>query len=344
MTNYNPVMQAFGSDRVRQGDGEQIVLSSRLSKGWIPRVEKTLTSAEFPGTAILWEERFFEVVAADELKQGGVRYLLEPWRDHHAMRVTDRYDAESEANRLEENRNALQHETARKSANTTGVFTGSLPAIVQEHLARELGILAPRLTLISILGTYVVLAALLFGCVSYVMREEPMPLFLLAPAVYLGIENSIRFLIYWTQSRPIGSTIGWIGYALFHFITGRGPSPFAVEKGFAVKSSPVPDEIAKQDAFAVREAFVTLLTAADQSRVAERFGYDYKRESAAVAMVILFCAAIGIVSSYLRGAVIALIVAAALAFEQIVRLAAFRRGPAASVLRFVVRPFMRKLL
>ena len=34
-------MQAFGSDRVRQGDGEQIVLSSRLSKGWTSRVEKT---------------------------------------------------------------------------------------------------------------------------------------------------------------------------------------------------------------------------------------------------------------------------------------------------------------
>ena len=30
--------------------------------------------------------------------------------------------------------------------------------------------------------------------------------------------------------------------------------------------------------------------------------------------------------------------------EQVIRLAAFRRGPAASVLRFFVRPFVRKLL
>ena len=44
------------------------------------------------------------------------------------------------------------------------------------------------------------------------------------------------------------------------------------------------------------------------------------------------------------GAAIALLVAAALAVEQIVRLAALRRGPAASVLRFFVRPFVRKLL
>src|SRR5437868_14882535 len=106
-------MQAFGSDRVRSGDGEQIVLSSRLSKGWTPRVEKTLTSAEFPGTAILWEEAYYEVVLAEGLPQGGVRYVLEPWREHHAMRVTERYDAESEAQRIEENRKALVREKAR---------------------------------------------------------------------------------------------------------------------------------------------------------------------------------------------------------------------------------------
>src|SRR5213075_2326954 len=105
-------MQAFGSDRVRQGDGEQIVLSSRLSKGWTPRVEKTLTSAEFPGTAILWEECYFEVVSVEDLQHGGVRYVLEPWRDHDAMRVTDRYDAESEAGRVEEHRRSLKQESA----------------------------------------------------------------------------------------------------------------------------------------------------------------------------------------------------------------------------------------
>lgn len=336
-------MQAFGSDRVRQ-DGEQIVLSSRLSKGWKPRIEKTLTSAEFPGTAVLWDDRYFEVVAADELQQGGVRYVLEPWRDHHAMRVTDRYDPESEASRAEEYRQSLRHETARKSANVTGVFTGSLPAIVQEHLARELGILAPRLTFISILGEWLVVAGIVLWCVSYLMHQEPIPLLLIAPAAYLTIENSLRFLIYWTQSRPIGTTAGWIGYAFFHFITGRGPSPFGVEKGFAVKISAAPEDVARRDAFALREVFVTLLTPEDQARVAERYEYDYRRDSAAVAITILCVAAVGIVSSYLRGAAIALIVAAALAVEQLVRLAALRRGPAASVLRFVVRPFVRKLL
>ncbi|HEX7678562.1 MAG TPA: hypothetical protein VF713_10590, partial [Thermoanaerobaculia bacterium] len=97
-------MQAYGSDRVRPGDGEQFVLLSRIPKGWTPRAVKTLTSAEFPGTAVLWEERYFEVVDAEALPQGGVQYVLEPWLDMHVMRTTDRYDAESEAERLIEYR------------------------------------------------------------------------------------------------------------------------------------------------------------------------------------------------------------------------------------------------
>src|SRR5579872_4419458 len=103
-------MQAFGSDRVRPGDGQQIILSSRLSKGW------TTGNERIPGTAVLWDERYFEVVGIEQVPQG-FRYVLEPWRDHHTMRLTDRYDAESEAQRVDEHRNTLKRETSRKSAN-----------------------------------------------------------------------------------------------------------------------------------------------------------------------------------------------------------------------------------
>ncbi|HEY6843799.1 MAG TPA: hypothetical protein VI391_06500 [Thermoanaerobaculia bacterium] len=331
-------MQAFGSDRVRKGEGDEIILSCRLSKGW------NAGNGKIPGTAVLWEERYFEVVAVDDLKQAGFRYVLAPWEEKHTMRLTDRYDAETEALRLEEYRRNAQREKARASANLLGVFTGNLPAVVQEHLARELGVLAPRLTLMSILGTYLVVAAIVLASVTALMSFKGLSAPLIVIAGYFTVENSIRFLICWTQSRPIGSSIGFIGYMLFHFITGRGPSPFAEEKGQSVRISAAPDHVAREDAFKVREPFVTLLTPAEQSRVAERFNYDYRRESALVAVTILLIAAVGVVSSYVRGAASALIVAGALGAEQIIRLAAFRRGPAASVLRFVVRPLVRKLL
>ena len=337
-------MQAFGSDRVRPGEGERMILACRRTKGWTARVAKTLTSAEFPGTAVLWAERYFEVVLEEVLPQGGVRYVLEPWRDSNVMRVVDHYDAATEGQRAEEYRLALLREKSRKSANAIGFLTGHLPAIVQHEMAMELGILPPRLTFLSILSTYAVVAAMVLVCVSYIMRQEVVPLPLIAIAIYLSVENTIRVLIYWTQSRPIGSTIGWILYLVYWGIAGRGPSPFSTQKGYAVKVTEAPAEIARRDSFAVREAFVTLLAPADQARVAERFGYDYRRDSTAVAVMILIVAVVGIVSSYVKGAVIALIIAAALAAEQIIRLIAFRSGPAGSVLRFVVRPFVRKLL
>jgi hypothetical protein len=165
-----------------------------------------------------------------------------------------------------------------------------------------------------------------------------------AVAVYLGIENGIRFLVNWTQSRPIGSSIGFFSYLLFHLITGRGVSPFTSEKGWAVKISEAPPDVAARDALATREAFVTLLTPGDQARVAARFGYNYRHDSYAVAIILLVAGAIGIVSSYVRGGWISFMVASLLVAEQIVRLIAFRRGPAASVLRFLVYPFVRKLL
>src|SRR5437588_7968432 len=110
-------MRAYGSDRLRPPKGERLILASRISKGWVARVEKTLTSAEFPGTAVLWEERYFEVIEARMLPQGGVEYVLEPWQEHHVMRVVQQYDEPSEAARLAEHRAQLEREKKRQSAN-----------------------------------------------------------------------------------------------------------------------------------------------------------------------------------------------------------------------------------
>src|SRR5215212_6577945 len=126
-------MRAFGSDRVRVADDGRVILASRIPKGWHPRVAKTPTQAEHPGTAVLWDDEYYEVVEVSMPPQGACRYVLTPWRDEHAMRVTDRYDEESEAQRVAEHRAALAHETKRKAANALGVLTGHLPARVQEH-------------------------------------------------------------------------------------------------------------------------------------------------------------------------------------------------------------------
>ncbi|MEA2328084.1 MAG: hypothetical protein QOE68_3043, partial [Thermoanaerobaculia bacterium] len=321
--NYNAGMQAYGSDRVREGDGERLVLLSRIAKAWTPRAPKTLTSAEFPGTAVLWEERYFEVISADALPQGGVRYVLEPWLEMHAMRTIDHYDDGHEAERLADHRARLARETNRKSANALPVLAGHLHAGVQEELGRELGIVATRLTIISALGVYALVIALVLWIVSGIMAGTPRPLPAYLMTGYFFIETSFRFGIAWLTGRPAGSAIGVVSYIIYYYTAAnrsRAVSPFAREKGTIVTISETPAERVASDALLMREALVTLLSPADQARVAARFGYDYRDQSRLIAILILFFAAIGVATSLHRGAVISLIAASVIAAEQVYRL------------------------
>jgi hypothetical protein len=340
-------MRAYGSDRVRPGDGEQFILLSRIPKRWTPRAAKTLTSAEFPGTAVLWEERYFEVVDAEPLPQGGARYVLEPWQEMHVMRTTDRYDDASEAERVIEYRAQLSRETKRKSAKVLAIFVGHLPNIVQEEIGRELGIIATRLTIVSTLPIYAIVIGLVLWIVTGIMAGTPRPLTSYMLTGYLFIESSFRFIVAWLIGRPIGSPIGTIVYLLYYVtIANRthAVSPFAQEKGIRVPISETPEERKSSDALLMREALVTLLSPAEQARVAARFGYDYRHQSSIIAWIILVFALIGVATSVHRGAVISYILASAVAAEQIYRLLLLRRGPAGSFLGIAARPFVRKFL
>jgi hypothetical protein len=340
-------MRAYGSDRVRPGDGEQFILLSRFPKRWTPRAVKTLTSAEFPGTAVLWEERYFEVVDAEPLPQGGARYVLEPWQEMHVMRTVDRYDESSEAERLIDYRAQLSRERKRKSAKVLAIFVGHLPNIVQEEIGRELGIIATRLTIVSTLPVYTIVIALVLWIVTGIMAGTPRPLPAYMLTGYLFIESSFRFVVAWLIGRPIGSPIGTIAYLLYYFTVAdraRAVSPFAREKGTLVPISEAPEERKASDELMMREALVTLLSPAEQARVAARFGYDYRHQSSAIAWMILICALIGVASSVHRGAVLSYILASAVAAEQIYRLLVLRRGPAGSILGIAARPFVRRFL
>src|SRR5437773_2473152 len=145
----NP-MKAYGTDRVRRGSGEQRIVVCRRSKGWTPRVPKSLTRAEYPGTAVMWEEHYFEVVTVEDSDEG-VRYVLEPWRDNHVMRTFERYDDTTEALREAAHRAAVARDKGRRVANFGGIFIGHLPAVVQEKLGSELGILPTKLTAFSLI-------------------------------------------------------------------------------------------------------------------------------------------------------------------------------------------------
>jgi hypothetical protein len=166
-------------------------------------------------------------------------------------------------------------------------------------------------------------------------------------AGYLFIETSLRFGIAWLTGRPAGSAMGVAGYLLYYYTVAdrtRAVSPYAREKGMVVTITDTPAERVVTDKLLMREALVTLLSPADQVRVAARFGYDYRHQSSLIAMLILFFAAIGVATSLHRGAMISLIAAAVIAAEQLYRLVILRSRPAGSILGIFARPFVRKLL
>src|SRR5258708_4573612 len=341
------LMEAYGSDRGRVAGDGRVLLSSRLVKRWTPRVEKTLTSAQFPGTAVLWSEAYYEVVAAEPLASGGVRYTLLPWREEHVMRVVDQYDAATEALRIEEYAKGLARERRRIGANVLGMLTGHLPASVQNELASEIGVTPVRLTMLSTLLTYAASLGLILLAAGNLVAQKGMPFAAVVGAAYLLVESSVRFFIAMAQSRPIGSPLGVFAYLLFYALArnrAKLVAPFRVEKGWSTPLTEAPEDVALRDAYTMREPFITLLSAEEQGRAAERFGYDYRKHSYAIAWIILVGSLCGIASSVSRGAVLSGIAAVALTAEQVVRLAAFRRGPAPSILGWIARPFVRKIL
>ncbi len=347
-------MHAFGADRVRAGKGEQQVLFSPRSKGWQPRIPKTLTTSEHPGTAILWEDQFFEVVTAGPGASGGVRYVLEPWRDHHIIRVSEPYDAPSEERREAAHRAAAVREKGRKIANLAGIFTGLLPAVAQEQLGSELGLLPAKLTALSLLVPFAYLIWFFLSWSHRIIDHSAMPWPLILLAAYLFLESVTRLNIVWFQRRPAGSAAGFIIYLLFYLAGGKrtgAVSPFEVPRGRRTFVTEPPEDVALLDAYSMREPLLTLLSPAEQNALAQRFGYDYREQGFIVAWVILGASATGVASALVSlqyglrsGAVLSLLLALALGAEQIFRLSSLRRGPTASMLAVVVRPLTRKLL
>lgn len=337
-------MQTHGADRARQA-GDKVILHSALAKGWTARTPKTLTNSEHPGTAVLWEEQYYEVVEATALPTGGVRYVLTQWREDHTIRTFESYDAHAEELRIADHERVRRQRRAGFLANLSGVFLGFLPAPVQMHLENELGVRATRMTLLSCLLPMISLGICIYVQVGARIRGalSPVPGLLWPILGLLAVEAVIRFFVAMSQGRPMGSVIGMLAYAIYRPLSGKRDSlPSASGgRGYSVAFTPPTEDVARRDALTLKEPLLTLLAPAEQQRLAERIGFDYRRTASGVAWVICVAAAIGAFTSKTP---LGMLIAAAVAIEQALRLIKLRREPAGSIFGFVVRPFVRDLL
>jgi hypothetical protein len=337
-------MLTHGADRVRQA-GDKVILQSAIAKGWTPRVPKTLTSAEHPGTAVLWDEQYYEVIEATPMQSGGVRYVLALWREDHTIRTFESYDAASEGVRIADHERVRRQRRAGLLTRLSGVVLGFLPGPVQMHLEHELGVRATRMTLLSCVVAMAAFGICVYLSVDARMRgvASPVPPLLFLIVAFLAFEAGIRFFVVMSQSRPMGSLIGAIVYAIYYALSKkREQLPSASGgRGYSVAFAPPPEDVAMRDALTLKEPLLTLLPPAEQKRLAERIGFDYRRTASAVAWVIFVAAALG---AFTASTVLAMLIAAAVAIEQVVRLVKLRREPAGSIFGVVVRLFVRDLL
>jgi hypothetical protein len=347
-------MQTHGSDHARTAGGK-VILHSSLPKGWTPRTPKTHTHAEHPGTTVTWDDQTLEVLEATALPTGGVRYVLAPWRDDHTIRTIERYDAESEAKLQADADRARRQRRTSVLARLSGIFLGHLPASMQTHLQNELGVAPVTLTLMSCLGILVMDGFLAVAAVDAIVHRVPtrIPVFVWPLAGLLTAEMIVRYFIVMSQGRGVGSVLGTLAYVLYRAVAPKGAAlpPVFGTRGDAITFTPPEEDVALRDSLEVRGAWLTLLSPAEQQSLADRYGFDYRRDAFGITWIILGCALLGMFTSYAKmvgvgsvSAFIALLVAAVIAIEQVLRLISLRRGPAGSMFAVIVRPFMRDLL
>ena len=124
--------------------------------------------AAHPGTAVGWEERIFEVRAAEPGPTAAMRYRLAPWEEDHAIRRFEHYDAASE--RAPRDRAGATAAAAIRKRRLVDRFSrrspGLLPGEVQKRMERDFGAPALAMTIASALPLFVVGFLGLFGTCS----------------------------------------------------------------------------------------------------------------------------------------------------------------------------------
>ncbi|MFA6956159.1 MAG: hypothetical protein WC538_09830 [Thermoanaerobaculia bacterium] len=351
--------QAHGSDRLETLGGGRFRIVSSSPKGWRPARSATRTTAEFPGTAVAWDGSLWEVLSCEEREGASSRYVLAPWREHHAIRLTVDYDEASEAALETARRKAATRRRASTGLVAAGLATGHLPAHVQQEIESEYGFFATRLTLTSV-ATQVVFGAIAFAGLPIEGLPGPKwPLSIVALGVVVFFESLVRGWYSLLRNQPIGSIEGLLAWSVLCAFSQRArrfdrAARRQSERQRSTTSVLPPEEfIRERDAYAVREPFLALLPRESQEQLANSFGFDPHEWGIKSAATIAALSGAGIVSALLKIADkvstfdtwLSLTLATLLFVEQMKRLLDVRRGSASgSVLGAFVRPFCTKLL
>ncbi len=345
--------RAYGADQVRTRESGEIELACPFAKAWTARSGKTLQSAEYPGTAVEWDGRIYEVLGADPIPQGGMLYRLGSWPENHAIRRLEQYDQASEELRAADRRDRRSDDGKRRLAILLAPLAGLLPAGIQKKMERDFGAPALKMTIASALPLFFVgflgLFRFLAGNAGAALGAPGWLAPSLPIAVYLFGESALRLASAIAGQEPMGSLPVVLAYAIWQSLCGpKKASPDAAR--FAAIAL---DEQGLQDRFRVLEPVLAFLSVSEQEFLAGRFGFDAVRWGRITAAVLLAASVLNTfvsLSAFGPGdgffwSIVWLLPVGYLAIEQVRRFQALARGePAGSILGRLVRPLARPLL
>ncbi len=357
-----PLIRPYGSDRLEVDPTGRRHLLCVFSKGWGGRIQKTLTTSEHPGTAVRWGGEVFEVLQAEALREGGVRYTLAPWEERHAIRVIEAYDEASEQARSQVRVNREAGIWKRRLSILFSPLLGHLPGWLQERMESEFGAPAVAMTVVSalpllvlgVLGYLFHLAASFGGSLlpgganpsdggHALPWTPPLPI-----SLYLLSESGLRMGAAFLQGRPLGSLLGVLGYEIWRALRGL---PATTAHSFGAVA-PSPERVAR-DRYRMLEPLLALLSTEEQELLERRFGLDVLRWGGITAIVLFIISASNILVSVAmlsHGTAdfwdfLWLLLGAYFFVEQLRRRKQLKAGrPAGSALGALVRPLARKLL
>jgi hypothetical protein len=340
----------YGGDRLEALPEGRLELLCREPKGWAARQKARAHHHrdDHPGTAVLWEDAHWEVLAAETRPDGSVRYVLAPWDTQNIFRGMVAYDDASEEARGETRRRERKAAGQRTILALFAPFAGILPEEDQVALESRLGVPAFWMTFLSavillMFGTFSVIALIATALGPGVRIDVPLGVLLLGD--YLFMESFARLIVVMAQGRPIGSllTLPWVVWKAL-----RAPKR-------APLAGPDARELAEERVrtFHALKPVLALLPAADQERLHQRYAFEYLswgRTTASVLSVVGSLFAGSAVLNILAGArdpgeLLWLLAGILILAEQIGRFAEMRAGrPAGSVLGRGVKRFARPLL
>jgi len=239
--------RALGEDRIEDASESEILLVCPISKGWGGRTARTAVRAAHPGTAVGWEDRIYEVLAAEPRSDGTMRYRLAPWEEAQAIRSFERYDAEAERTRSVAREDLAAGIRKRRWSIVLAPFAGLLPGSVQKGMERDFGAPALAMTISSALPLFVVGFLGLFRNLLEVAGGQLGWPTWVAPsasiAMYLFVESALRLASAIAGGEPMGSLPFVLAYTAWKEARGESPekSPGGAASSAAAATGASPD-------------------------------------------------------------------------------------------------------